>query len=141
MGEEVKLRFLTLNRTLLSHNNYFSLKLTFKRGPLTYTACNLSEKLLLCLCLSILRLCNLDSVDFLQMIYASGWLRVNKDLFSIMFHKSLHCYKWDTAAFCRARTSSKLTFTAGNEIYFPCLAKNSREILTLITGYWADKSP
>ena len=52
MGEEVKLRFLTLNRTLLSHNNYFSLKLTFKRGPLTYTACNLSEKLLLCLCLS-----------------------------------------------------------------------------------------
>ena len=85
MGEEVKLRFLTLNRTILSHNpNYFSLKLTFKRGPLTYTACNLSEKLLLCLCLSILRLCNLDSVDFLQMIYASGWLGVNKDLFSIM---------------------------------------------------------
>ena len=37
----------------------------------------------LCGCWST-KVCNLDSVDFLQMIYASRWLGVNKDLFSIM---------------------------------------------------------
>ena len=94
--------------------------------------------------LSILWQATLTRATFCKWFTPPARWESTKIYFQLWEHKSLHCYKWDIAAFGSQEPVPKWLVkasTAGNKIYFPFSAENSYEILTLITGYWADKSP